>query len=64
MQLLWFYDASTQLKTLHSIVIKFAFILSVNRYVCETESGVMCLDFHPEHPNYIAAGFYDGKLKD
>ena len=21
----------------------------------------MCLDFHPEHPNYIAVGFYDGK---
>ena len=31
------------------------------RYICETESGVMCLDFHPEHPNYIAVGFYDGK---
>ena len=23
----------------------------------------MCLDFHPEHPNYIAVGFYDGKFK-
>lgn len=21
----------------------------------------MCLDFHPDHPNYIAVGFYDGK---
>lgn len=31
-------------------------------YVCETESGVMCLDFHPEHPNFIAAGFYDGSV--
>ena len=31
------------------------------RYICETESGVMCVDFHPEHPNYIAVGFYDGK---
>ena len=23
----------------------------------------MCLDFHPDHPNYIAVGFYDGKCK-
>ena len=30
-------------------------------HICKTESGVMCLDFHPEHPNYIAVGFYDGK---
>lgn len=37
------------------------FVLSFVRYICETESGVMCLDFHPEHPNYIAVGFYDGK---
>ena len=21
----------------------------------------MCLDFQPDHPNYIAVGFYDGK---
>ena len=21
----------------------------------------MCVNFHPEHPNYIAVGFYDGK---
>ena len=21
----------------------------------------MCLDFHPDHPNFIATGFYDGK---
>ena len=37
------------------------FVLSFVRYICETESGVMCLDFHPDHPNYIAVGFYDGK---
>ena len=36
-------------------------MLCFMRYICETESGVMCLDFHPEHPNYIAVGFYDGK---
>ncbi|XP_078368950.1 dynein intermediate chain 2, ciliary-like isoform X2 [Oculina patagonica] len=35
---------------------------SFPEYVCETESGVMCLDFHPEHPNYIAVGFYDGSV--
>lgn len=27
-----------------------------------TESGVMCLDFHPEHPYLIAVGFYDGSV--
>ena len=41
-------------------VLSTSFTLSCARYVCETESGVMCLDFHPEHPNFIAAGFYDG----
>ncbi|XP_066021840.1 dynein intermediate chain 2, ciliary isoform X1 [Pocillopora verrucosa] len=35
---------------------------SFPEYICETESGVMCLDFHPEHPNYIAVGFYDGSV--
>ena len=43
-----------------SWVLSTSFTLSCDRYVCETESGVMCLDFHPEHPNFIAAGFYDG----
>ena len=37
------------------------FVLRCVRYICETESGVMCVDFHPDHPNYIAVGFYDGK---
>lgn len=27
-----------------------------------TDSGVMSLDFHPEHPYLIAAGFYDGTV--
>ncbi|KAJ3214547.1 cytoplasmic dynein with WD40 domain [Dinochytrium kinnereticum] len=27
-----------------------------------TESGVMCLDFHPQHPNMIAVGLYDGTV--
>ncbi|KAL8565254.1 hypothetical protein ACOMHN_001152 [Nucella lapillus] len=28
----------------------------------ETDSGVMCLDIHPEHPYQVAAGFYDGSV--
>ncbi|KAH9524710.1 hypothetical protein Btru_027600 [Bulinus truncatus] len=28
----------------------------------ETDSGVMCLDIHPQHPHLIAAGFYDGSV--
>jgi dynein intermediate chain 1 len=27
-----------------------------------TESGVMCIDFHPTHPALIAAGCYDGTV--
>jgi len=26
------------------------------------ESGVMCLDFHPQHPSLLAAGCYDGSI--
>ncbi len=32
------------------------------RYIFHTESGVMCLDVHPEHSNLVAVGFYDGKV--
>ncbi|XP_025077584.1 dynein intermediate chain 2, ciliary-like [Pomacea canaliculata] len=28
----------------------------------ETDSGVMCLDIHPDHPYQVAAGFYDGSV--
>lgn len=28
----------------------------------ETDSGVMCLDVHPQHPHWICAGFYDGSV--
>jgi dynein intermediate chain 1 len=31
-------------------------------YVINTESGVMCLDFHPRHPSLLAVGFYDGTV--
>eukprot|EP00884_Botryococcus_braunii_P017202 jgi/Botrbrau1/4165/Bobra.0192s0032.2 len=27
-----------------------------------TESGAMCLDFHPGHPNMLAVGLYDGRV--
>ncbi len=32
------------------------------QYTFSTEAGVMCLDFHPEHPFLIAAGCYDGTV--
>lgn len=35
---------------------------SFPEYVYETDSGVMCLDLHPEHPYLIAVGFYDGSV--
>lgn len=25
-------------------------------------TGVMCLDFHPQHPNLLAVGLYDGSV--
>lgn len=31
-------------------------------YTFTTESGVMCLDFHPQHPALIAVGCYDGTV--
>jgi len=30
--------------------------------IYNTESGVMSLDIHPDYPNLIAAGFYDGTV--
>ena len=35
---------------------------SYPEYIYQTESGVMCLDIHPEHPYLIAVGFYDGSV--
>ncbi|XP_056022770.1 dynein intermediate chain 2, ciliary-like isoform X8 [Ostrea edulis] len=35
---------------------------SFSEYVYETDSGVMCLDVHPEHPYMVAVGFYDGSV--
>jgi len=28
----------------------------------EADSGVMCLDMHPQHQHYVCAGFYDGSV--
>lgn len=35
---------------------------SFAEYIYETDSGVMCLDVHPEHPYMVAIGFYDGSV--
>lgn len=35
---------------------------SYPEYIFSTESGVMCVDIHPEHPYLISAGFYDGSV--
>ncbi|KAL4434101.1 hypothetical protein ABPG75_000542 [Micractinium tetrahymenae] len=31
-------------------------------YTFATPAGVMCLDFHPEHPSLLAVGCYDGRV--
>lgn len=35
---------------------------SFPEYIYETDSGVMCLDIHPDHPYMVAVGFYDGSV--
>lgn len=35
---------------------------SFPEYIFSTESGVMCLDIHKEHPYLVAVGFYDGNV--
>jgi len=35
---------------------------SFPEYVFSSESGVMCLDFHNDHPYLVAVGFYDGNV--
>ncbi|KAJ1555730.1 cytoplasmic dynein with WD40 domain, partial [Cladochytrium tenue] len=36
---------------------------SYPEYMYSTESGVMCLDFHPQHPSLLAVGLYDGTVQ-
>ncbi|XP_069820976.1 dynein axonemal intermediate chain 1 isoform X2 [Dendropsophus ebraccatus] len=31
-------------------------------YIFSTESGIMCLDVHRDHPYLVAVGFYDGNV--
>ncbi|XP_053556951.1 dynein axonemal intermediate chain 1 [Bombina bombina] len=31
-------------------------------YMFSTDSGIMCLDLHKEHPYLVAVGFYDGNV--
>ena len=35
---------------------------SFPEYVFTTGAGVMCLDFHPQHPALLACGFFDGTV--
>lgn len=35
---------------------------SFPEFIYETDSGVMCLDVHPEHPYLVGVGFYDGSV--
>ncbi|XP_076218244.1 dynein axonemal intermediate chain 1 isoform X2 [Aptenodytes patagonicus] len=35
---------------------------SFPEYVFSSESGIMCLDFHNDHPYLMAVGFYDGNV--
>lgn len=35
---------------------------SFPEYIFSTESGIMCLDFHPQHPSLLAVGCYDGNV--
>lgn len=31
-------------------------------YLFYTDSGVLCIDFHPDRPSLVAAGLYDGTV--
>ncbi|NXD27294.1 DNAI1 protein, partial [Spelaeornis formosus] len=35
---------------------------SFPEYSFSSESGIMCLDFHSDHPHLLAVGFYDGNV--
>uniref|UniRef100_A0A8C6Z372 Dynein axonemal intermediate chain 1 n=2 Tax=Nothoprocta perdicaria TaxID=30464 RepID=A0A8C6Z372_NOTPE len=35
---------------------------SFPEYVFSSESGIMCLDIHSDHPHLVAVGFYDGNV--
>ncbi|XP_033750678.1 dynein intermediate chain 2, ciliary-like isoform X4 [Pecten maximus] len=35
---------------------------SFPEFIYETDSGLMCLDVHPEHPYLVVVGYYDGSV--
>jgi dynein intermediate chain 1 len=35
---------------------------SFPEFCCQTESGVMCLDWHPQHSSVLCVGLYDGTV--
>ncbi|XP_073412794.1 dynein axonemal intermediate chain 1 isoform X3 [Dendrobates tinctorius] len=35
---------------------------SYPEYIFSTDSGIMCLDIHKDHPYLVAVGFYDGNV--
>ena len=35
---------------------------SYPEFLCSTQAGVMCLDLHPDYPNMLAIGLYDGNV--
>ena len=35
---------------------------SYPEFLCHAPCGVMCLDFHPEHPHMLVVGLYDGNI--
>ncbi|CAF0780705.1 unnamed protein product [Adineta ricciae] len=51
------------LKQAHGIILIFSLKNpSFPEYIYQTESGVMCLDFHHTHSNLLCCGFYDGSV--
>ena len=35
---------------------------SYPEYLCQAQSGVICVDIHPDHPHMLAAGLSDGNV--
>lgn len=60
--ILWFLTDDFVKQTNGMILIYTLKNPSYPEYMYQTESGVMCLDIHPEHPYLVAVGFYDGSV--
>jgi dynein intermediate chain 1 len=37
---------------------------SYPEYLCQAQSGVICVDIHSEHPHMLAAGLADGNVSN